>query len=269
MKSMLIGGLLSLLLLAANVNAADNLVGKKAPEFTLRKWVTANPPNTKRPEHKIYVVEFWATWCAPCVRNIPHLNELTEKYRSKGVEFVALSQDRSETVLRNFLKGKKINYYIALDNGTVDSYKVECYPTAFVVDHTGTITWRGNPASFGFEGAIKKAVASSPLPALAGVDLGPFKNQKEALRGGKDFAKSYSKIKAYADKKDRTEKSAFAKRIIKSINEWLEDRTERADKLKKTNPTAAYKIYASLVDNYDGIEAISSAKSAYLQFKNR
>ena len=161
MGSKFIAALCGLLLLSAVTNA-DSLVGKNAPDITIRKWMTADPPDIDKMAGSVYIVEFWAMWCSPCVRNIPHLIELNNKYKDKGVQFIALSQDKSEEELRTFLRNKKINYHVAIDNGTTDSFKIKCYPTIFVVDHKGLILWRGMPSNLDFEKAIKKAVAAAP-----------------------------------------------------------------------------------------------------------
>ena len=160
MKSKLVW-LLFGLLLSANFVYADNLVGTRAPDITIRKWVTSNPPDLNKMSNRIYVVEFWATWCPPCVKGIPHLIELSNKYKRSGVEFISLSQDRSESELRRFVEQKRIPYHVAMDYGSTDTFRIQCYPTAVVVDHRGVIVWRGMPSSLDFEKAIKKAVAAA------------------------------------------------------------------------------------------------------------
>lgn len=169
MKLNIVLGFCGLVLLASVVRA-DNLVGKNAPDIVIREWVTSNPPDVKNMANKVYVLEFWATWCSPCVRNIPHLIKLTDKYKNKGVEFISLSQDKSEKELRKFVKKKKINYHVAIDYGSTDLFKIESYPTAFVVNHKGLIVWRGSPSHLGFEKAITKAVAAIPASRFAKAD---------------------------------------------------------------------------------------------------
>ena len=58
-------------------------IGDAAPELKVEKWVKGDPVTTFE-KGKVYVVEFWATWCPPCIKSIPHLTELQKQYKEKG-----------------------------------------------------------------------------------------------------------------------------------------------------------------------------------------
>src|SRR5262249_22089324 len=58
-------------------------IGEKAPPVKVSKWMTSKPsvlPGEKDADKKVFIVEFWATWCGPCMKSIPHLAELHKKY---------------------------------------------------------------------------------------------------------------------------------------------------------------------------------------------
>ena len=152
---------LALTVLACGLCRADNLIGKNTPEIKIKQWISDNPPELRTLEGKVRVLDFWATWCGPCVSNIPEFVRLCSEYKPKGVEFIALSQDKSSDKVRTLAREKKMNCIVAIDNGTVDGFKINSYPTVVVVSHTGKVIWMGLPWDAGFEKAIADAVAKA------------------------------------------------------------------------------------------------------------
>ena len=93
-------------------------VGDPAPKLQNGKWVQGDPVKEFK-EGKAYLVEFWATWCGPCRVSIPHLNEIHNKYKDKGL--VVIGQDcweRDEALVGPFVEkmGDKMTYRVALDD---------------------------------------------------------------------------------------------------------------------------------------------------------
>lgn len=156
-----IGASFILIVLACGLCRADNLVGEKSPEIKIKGWVTENPPDLRGLEGKVRVLDFWATWCGPCISNIPELVQLCSKYKPKGVEFIALSQDKSPEKIKKLVREKGMNYHVAIDNGSADLFKIMGYPTAVIISHTGKVLWMGFPWEPGFEKAIADAVAKA------------------------------------------------------------------------------------------------------------
>jgi peroxiredoxin len=88
---------------------------------------------------KVRLLDFWATWCAPCREEIPMLNDLHDAYASAGLEIFAIS-DEGDDVIREFVKDYEIRYTNLL--GTVEvseEYGVLGLPTAYLVDSEGRI----------------------------------------------------------------------------------------------------------------------------------
>jgi thiol-disulfide isomerase/thioredoxin len=82
-------------------------IGSKAPGLKIEHWLHADDP-LNRPiesfdEGKVYVVEFWATWCGPCIASMPHLAELQRKFRDQGLRIISVS-DEDLSVVETFLK---------------------------------------------------------------------------------------------------------------------------------------------------------------------
>jgi thiol-disulfide isomerase/thioredoxin len=77
-------------------------IGSDAPALDVEHWVQDGngkfKPVTKFAKGKVYVVEFWATWCGPCILSMPHLAELQKEYTPKGVQIVSISDEDLETV---------------------------------------------------------------------------------------------------------------------------------------------------------------------------
>src|SRR5690242_7764093 len=94
--------------------AGELSVGDPAPKLAVQEFVKGDPI-TGLDKGKAYVVEFWATWCVPCRRTIPHLTELQKRY--KDVTFIGVSVDHNTKAVRPFVEemGDKMDYRVALD----------------------------------------------------------------------------------------------------------------------------------------------------------
>jgi thiol-disulfide isomerase/thioredoxin len=242
-------------------------VGQPAADIYLSKWITPNPPQVKNLKGRVYLIEFWATWCGPCVSSIGTLNKLYDKYAPQGLEIIALSQDRDEAMLAKFVNDKNIRYSVAIDRGTVNYFGVTGYPTTVLVDHTGKIIWRGHPWDWGMEKNIKKALSNAPAAHLAGVDLGAFGNLKNELANAKTLGRAYQKIEAAMG--NATDESATdAKIVLGGINANIQRQINIAERLRKSSPKMARNLYSDIVKNFGEITAAKRALTAYADLKN-
>jgi thiol-disulfide isomerase/thioredoxin len=115
--------------------------GDKLPALSLK--YQGNPPDLAG---KPVLLEFWATWCPPCRKSIPHLNAVYEKYRAKGLEIVGVTDENDATV-RKFQEKIPMKYNVAIQapSSLFQQFGVEGIPTAFLADRNGKIVWTGHP----------------------------------------------------------------------------------------------------------------------------
>lgn len=112
---------------------------------------------------KPVVVEFWATWCPPCVESVPHLVELDERLRSDGLVLIGVHSRRGaedEANVRRFVEARHVEYPIALDREGQASraFGVSGIPKAFVFDRDGALVWDGHPLDPAFTTAVEEVV---------------------------------------------------------------------------------------------------------------
>ncbi len=102
--------------------------------------------NWKALHGKVVILDFWGTWCVPCVADIPHLNELSSHYRGKTVQFIAVGHENPKKVTW-FLKKHPMNMWIALDMdlSVYKDYSAFGIPHAVVVDQNGVVAAVLNP----------------------------------------------------------------------------------------------------------------------------
>ena len=169
----------ALLALAASAFALD--VGAPAPSLKNVTWVKGQGVTTSG---KITVVEFWATWCGPCIKTIPHLTELQKKYGDK-IQIAGLSNEDKPTVLPFVEKmGEKMDYHVGLiDEATHGAYMqgVDGIPHAFLVDANGTVMWQGHPATM--DGTLAKMVNGTFDPTTNKTIAKAEKELEQMLQG--------------------------------------------------------------------------------------
>lgn len=121
---------------------------RAAPAFALRD-LAGKPLSNASLKGQVVLLDFWATWCAPCRKSMPELQALHEKYRNQGFMVAGISTDEGgEAKVKKFVASKKYTYPIALDaakNPAWEAFGVRAIPAAFLLDREGRIVaqWTG------------------------------------------------------------------------------------------------------------------------------
>ena len=130
--------------------------GDPAPPLQVSDWVKGEAVKLADGKgKKVYLLEFWAVWCTPCIISIPHMTELQHQYKNDLVVVGVTSMDPRNTLsqVRNFVdqQGVKMDYAVGFERepATARAYLEAVgamgIPHAFVIDREGRIAWQGNP----------------------------------------------------------------------------------------------------------------------------
>ena len=154
-----------------------DMVGKPAPEFALRD-LDGKEVKLADLKGKVVILDFWATWCGPCVKEIPHFIELYKQYQKQGFEMVGISTDRDGVgVVKSFVQRHKINYPILMADGKVQQAYggIRAIPTTFVINKMGVIQrqYVGYRDKIVFEADIKALLAGESLAPMKSVPSAP------------------------------------------------------------------------------------------------
>jgi thiol-disulfide isomerase/thioredoxin len=134
-------------------------IGDRAPVLESISWLQGDPV-TKYAPRRVYVVEFWATWCPPCIKAIPHLSAIQKKYADTltviGVNADGILGGKADVeAVHDFMNkhGKEMEYTVAMDD-PVKKTMSETFvtasgslgaPTAAIIDQRGQLVWIGYP----------------------------------------------------------------------------------------------------------------------------
>ena len=218
-------------------------IGSDAPALDVEHWVQDGDgtfkPVTKFEKDKVYVVEFWATWCPPCVASMPHISKLQQDYADQGVQFIAISDEPLETV-EGFLEkptrddpdvsyGEITKHYClttdpdrSVSNDYMKAAKQNGIPTAFIVGKDSHIEWIGHPMQI--DDPLQQVVADA-WDRVAFLETFKFKQEMSqtmeqvmSLVHGEKFDEARKTI---ADLQQRAPNDD-AKAEITQMSQWIE-----------------------------------------------
>jgi len=117
---------------------ADVRVGDIFPPL---KGVGLAGPNLPPTDGKVVLVDFWASWCAPCRQSFPAYGRINSEFGTKGLVILAISVDQDPVGYDSFVRALSPSFYVALDRDQklVSEVRVPAMPTSYLVDRTGRV----------------------------------------------------------------------------------------------------------------------------------
>lgn len=117
------------------------MIGEKVPDFTVKDASGKEYSLAQLTEGKKYIlIDFWASWCAPCRREIPNLRNLYAKYGSRGFQIISISRDKNAEDWKKAIEDEQLTWPNFLDESDIAKlYKVRAIPTMYLVDADGRI----------------------------------------------------------------------------------------------------------------------------------
>ena len=128
-------------ILKKNLYAKD-FRGMKAPQFVVDEWLSRKPEM----KGKVLMIDFWATWCGPCRKLIPEVNQFQEQFKGDLVA-VGLSSEKDPQVVKDFMAKTEFDYPIAVDpKGRMSKQiQIQGIPHVMIIDTNGIVRWQGFP----------------------------------------------------------------------------------------------------------------------------
>lgn len=174
MKYRLVFAVLALLMLLPGCRKGEMqraVVGKPAPAFTL-KDPGGRTVRLADFRGKVVIMDFWATWCAPCKESTKEFEALHRKYGTRGAVMIGISMDKgadASAMVNKFVQENGVTYLVLMDDGrTSDAYAVRNIPATYILDrdhvfvktYPGYLPGLGQRISKEIEGLISKPVVS-------------------------------------------------------------------------------------------------------------
>lgn len=130
------------------------------PQLELENWINSGAYTLEDLKGKIVVLDFWATWCGPCINSIPKNNAIAQKYKD-DVIIIGICAKKGSARMKDMVKEHNIQYPTAIDKGdrTNDAYRANGYPDYYVIDRSGKLIV-ADCANSKVEDVIKKILAN-------------------------------------------------------------------------------------------------------------
>jgi thiol-disulfide isomerase/thioredoxin len=228
-------------------------VGDPAPKLEVKEFLKGEPVASLE-KGKIYVIEFWATWCGPCRTSIPHVTELQKKH--KDVVFIGVSVwENDANAPKPFVEqmGDKMGYRVALDDGLGNAGKMannwmkaaeqDGIPAAFIIGKDNKVLWIGHPMQM--DKPLEQIVAGT-YDLAAGIAEAKKQAQVKAEQRAKQ-----AKLQEIFKKVQEDEKAGNKKEVLQGLLK-MDEMTEGR------NPNLVHRLAQAYFDAGDAAKALET-----------
>lgn len=127
----------------ADATRIGTAIGDQAPSFTQNNPAGV-PVSLRSFRGKVVLLDFWATWCGPCIAQMPAVKKLWQEYRSKDMVIIGISLDDDAAAWKRYIEKEGIDWVHTgdgrgWDNAVAQTYRVTSIPRTFLIDKNGTI----------------------------------------------------------------------------------------------------------------------------------
>ncbi|HJP18552.1 MAG TPA: TlpA disulfide reductase family protein [Nitrospinota bacterium] len=129
-----------LAIIVSSLSSANEIkslkIGQATPSFSLKNLETGEKESLENYKEKVLLINFWASWCIECVKEMPSLEQLYKSLKKHGFEVLGISTDLDEENVVYFLKEHPVSFPILLDldNAVGLNYKLKFIPISFLLD---------------------------------------------------------------------------------------------------------------------------------------
>lgn len=163
-KSIVLGAVVFLSLVTVPDGAALSKELKLAPDFRIENLFGGAKIDLKQHRGSVVYVDFWASWCGPCLKSFPYMESLHQEFGENGLVIIAVNMDQEAEDAHRFLEANGVSFLIGRDGeGLVaEEYGVEAMPSSFVINREGFV----EHVHSGFRSSDKKTISSVIANAL-------------------------------------------------------------------------------------------------------
>lgn len=150
---------LLLALIAATGTVTAKEMSGKAKDFTLPSRSGENVRLAEL-QGEVVLVNFWASWCGPCRKELPKLEEMHQKYKDLGVTILGINIDETRELSQKLLKDVEVNFPVLYDHDSevAEPYNIQAMPSTFIIDKSGNFRYLHLGYQDGYELAYEEQI---------------------------------------------------------------------------------------------------------------